>query len=837
MVVKTFKGREYKYECQVEYSYRQAPFPYLGTVLSFPNETDPEKPQFNGSMSWHGPLNWIDWKPIIPEWKEGEVYRHGHSVTMNGHIYVASLRYEYLIPPENRGTEANPDYYYMRDERQEEQGPLLDVDKEGIRTWVLAPRSLKEHPTYQYEGKLQAIGFMENEWYRIPYHGVLPENQRPWYGFDAMLFGADTMVSHPYTNPMMDTEEITNASLYGYVYSVYECLSSEYFQHILLRVKDKFAPNGQYIARDTASPQQVSEDAHATWSEAPTDRRKLVSFWYSSVVDQHGVNQVVFEKPSIYYRPDGSPDTYRNGEAGVPSLWDGDWYYEDKGVLPANKCAVGYQSKHFSQGVWPSTEFAFLDGDEDTGAGTWYYQKDYDPGKPDAFSFIDGEVPGYYAAPIAHQYGLDNGLGNAVQNIGRAYGFVFNDKQTPKKPDGSDYYDYDENGNPTSWTDEDGNVNQGTEIENGDGTTTWVYTNDNGDDVGLPTDNNGNEVESFTDRWTHITEGEGHGKFPPRLIGVCYTSKANPQNIYAPTWKKCVKHPTDENGDELYQYDSDGIVTGWTDVDGNDYTVVENGDGTFTGFNDTGDEVDLPGGDPYGAPDDYKIYTQELPASPPDNKPWLRDLYFYFWYNHGVYGDRTVEVEIEVETSLHSWNIRELQPFDGTIPVISQKNPGQYPPIYDYKFIPWHPGAGEVELGFCDEGGWRAGHWKKVQWYYWDNRTQQRLPVPYDPTYPNYGYTWDYPPGTNCYPYENPLKKTKFTVKKSFKITTDSYASFQFFDNIVGVKLKNTNKISDGAPNPGEGFCKFYVDIHSQYANDDTDYTWRLSKVKFSDDL
>ena len=148
-----------------------------------------------------------------------------------------------------------------------------------------------------------------------------------------------------------------------------------------------------------------------------------------------------------------------------------------------------------------------------------------------------------------------------------------------------------------------------------------------------------------------------------------------------------------------------------------------------------------------------------------------------------------------------------------------------------WKFIPWRM-AGEVELGFCQKGGFRSGKWVKEQYYYWDNVLNQRLPVPYSPNYPNYGYRWDYEPGTDCLPYENPTKITKSTVKKSFKVTTDSYASFQFYESIGGQNIpENKNHIYDGAPIPGTGFCKFYLDIAAEAAKADTNYEWRISKV------
>jgi hypothetical protein len=743
---------------------------------------------------------------------------------MNGHTYVASLRYEYIIPPENKGTKSNPDYYYMRDERQEEQGPLLDVDREGIRTWVFAAKSVKTHQTYQLEPV--PFAFMEDELYRLPLQGVTTQAQQ---GFWPGKMGADAMVSHPYTNPLAETEELGLS--YGTTGTdIRQCYSAIYFQHILLQVEDKDAPNGQYIARDEASPQLVSPDA--AWpGTAPTDRRKLVNFWYSGSVNSDG-NVLVYTKPAKYYNPDGTPDTYRNGAEGYPSTWNGDLYYKDKGVLPADKCGIGFQSKSFSQGAWPSEEFAFLDGNEETGAGTWYYQKEYDPGRPLVFNILQGEDVSAFGIPVEPQQGTDNGLGNAIVNIGRAYGFVFNDKEEPKRADGSNYYDYDENGEPTSWTDEDGNVNQGTPIENGDGTYDWEYRNESGDEVGKPTDDNGDEVEPHKDKWTRITEGYGSGVFPPRLIGVCYTRKEDPQNVWAPIFKPCTDNPVDENGDEIFEYNEDGTVTGWLDDAGNQNYVVTNGDGTYTGFDSNGDEVDLPNDEPYGSPDFYKYYTETVPAYPPDNKPWLRELYFYFEYNHGVYGDRTVEVEIEITKSLQSWNIRELPVWNSTVPVLFMT--GTIPPyVYVWKFVPWRM-AGEVELGFCEKGGFRSGRWKKVQYYYYDNVLNQTLPVPYSPSYPNYGYVWDYEPGTDCFPYNNPEKITKKTVKKSFKVTADSYASFQFYQNLGGQNLpKNTNHIYDGAPQPGTGFCKFYLDIHEAATADDTTYTWRLSKVSF----
>ena len=827
-VVKTFKGREYTYICQVEYSYDTPPYPFLGTVLWFPLETDPEEPQWNGSKAWVTKLNWGDWMPIIPEWEEGEVYRHGHSVTMNGNIYVAGLRYEYLVPPDNIGTTQNPIYYYMRDARQEEQGPLLDVDRDGIRTWMFAARSIKKHRTYQ--PSVIPFAFLENELYRIARNGVLPVGQRPWYGFDVGEFGPDTLISHPYTNPEQSDAEIGSWYTTGGLPLV-GCYSAEFFQHILLKVKDKFAPNGQYIDYDTVSPQPVSEDAHSTWIASPTDRRKIVSWWYSANYTPNVGNQIVFTKPSIYYQFDGTPDGYRNG---VDSNWDGDWYYEDKGVLPANKCGVGLQSKSFSQYAWPTTTNVAFNGNEETGAGTWFYQKTFDPGQPWPSNYIQGEdVAAYAGLPIApNDYRvLYTGLGNSIQNIGRAYGLVYNNKTKPEnRSDGSSYYDYDENGNPTSWTDEDGNVNQGTETENGDGTTTWVYTNESGDDVGLPTDDNGDEVEAYKDNWTRTVAGEGRGAWPPRLVAVCYTSKPNPQNVYAPTFKPCIDPPKNDDGDNIFDYNSDGTVTGWVDENGNQNYVVTEADGTFTGYDSNGDEVDLPNDEPYGSPDFYKVYTTTIPAEPPDSKPWLRELYFYFEYNHGVYGDRTIEVEVEVDIFLHSWNVRELPIWNSTIPVLHPT--GQTPEVYVWKFVQWRM-SGEVELGFCQTGGFRSGKWKKVQFYYWDYDQNQRLPVPYNPNYPNYGYVWDYEPGTDCLPYENPVKKTTEKITKSFKVTADSYASFQFYGSYAGDVPENKNHIYDGAPVPGTGFCKFLLDVHTVGGKADCTYEWRITKVKF----
>jgi hypothetical protein len=829
-VTKTFKGREYTYVCQAEITYGYPPFPFVGTVLVFPSETDPEEPDFNGSKAYYTNPHWNVWKPIVPEWKEGEVYRHGHSVTMNGNIYIASLRYEYLIPPENYGTTQNPNYNYMRDARQEEQGPLLDVDREEIRTWVLAAPITNTRKTYQH---LQVWCMRENELYHLPAQGYdnLTEANDPnlipgLWGVGAYLFDADRVVSHPYSYPESVGSDVVS---YDSSFLINNCVSKTYFQHILLQEKDKQAPNGQFIAKDPQINQSRSADANAGWNSPPTDQRKLVGWWYGPDGDP------VYSKPAKYYTGGGELDEGRNAEN-----WEGEYYWKDKGVLDAEKCGYGFQSSGDFD-PWPSQEFYFFDGNEETGAGTWYYDNQLDPGRPNLYWFIHGEHKSVTTNPPtgirdtnpSSQLSSDRGLGNNILPIGYSYGFVVNHKEKPKRPDGSNYYDYDENGDPTSWTDEDGNVNQGELVENEDGTTDWVYRNENGDDVGKPTDEDGKEVEPRKDKWLRTTEGQGNGVFPSRLESICYQRKEDPLNTYAPFWVLCTTPPKKEDGSNIYEYNSDGTVTGWTDDDGNTFSVVTNGDGTFTGYDSNGDEVDLPPGgeDPYQT-DLARKYTAERPAYPPDDEPWKRDHYFYFRYNHGVYGGRTVEVEVEAEITQYTYNERELSTPEFQHPILYSPDP--LPPYkYQYKFITWRPFPGTVEWGYCLTGGFRAGSWKKISYPNGVNPSNTTFA-----TFPPYYYVWDYPPPGDCKPHIETKKTTK-KFKKQFKIEHRLYTTldykYNFVQGSVEDKYENLNKNEDGAPDPGSGLCMFVMDINREFADTNTEYTWRLSKVKFVD--